>query len=95
METYEPTKKDFTLMEWILACQCCYINRAAGFKHLVARVQRMLSMVFESMDPMITRMTEAEEALGKCRLQTAFPCCTVKALSKTISRSFCSIHVMG
>ncbi len=27
---------------------------------LVARVQRVLSMVFESMDPMITRMAEAE-----------------------------------
>jgi hypothetical protein len=55
----------------------------------------MLSMVFESMDPMITRMAEAEEALGKCRLQTAFPRCTVKALIKDHQQKFLQYSCNG
>jgi hypothetical protein len=97
MMKHDPKKEDFTLIEWILACQCFYINSAAGFKHPVVRVQRVLPMVFENMDPMIERMAEvipetswlkAEEALGKRGLEAVFSRCTVKALMKDHLQKF-------
>jgi hypothetical protein len=97
METHDPTKEDFTLIEWILACQCYYINRTADFKHPVVRVQRVLSMIFEDINPMIERMTEvvpevswakAEEALNRRGLQAVFPRCTVKSLIKDHMKMF-------
>jgi hypothetical protein len=89
MVIHDPTKEDFTLMEWILACQCFYINRIAGFKHHMVRVQRVLPILFEDIMPIVNKMSDvepavswskAEEALLNRGLAVAFPRCTVKAL---------------
>jgi hypothetical protein len=91
MIKHDPTKEDFTLIEWILACQCYEINRTAGFKHPVVRVQRVLPILFEGITTILDEMSDvepavswskAEEALLKRRLAVAFPRCTVKALIK-------------
>jgi hypothetical protein len=89
MIAHDPTKVDYTLLEWILACQCWCINRGVNFKHPSVRVERVLPILFEDIGPILVRMSDvvptatwrkAEEALHKRNLTAAFGSCTVKAL---------------
>jgi hypothetical protein len=91
MVKHNPEEVDYTLLEWILACQYYEINRSVAFNHPKVRVKAVLPIQFEDIGPILDKMSNvepiktwhmAEEALLNQGLTAAFPCCTVKALMK-------------